>query len=212
MASIGFQILSICLLLNFFEIVQQVYLIKGPKHINGSIGEDALFMWNTTDRKEILAVSWGIRKGNIPDPQFISVDGYHRRVTKNKDIGETLKRRVEFLGNLTMGRAWFVLKNLTVNDTNEYIASISDDESSDIPYCVRLNVTEKRKEKPTEGPSPTPDTTAAAPNNTRAPTNKTNTFSNITTPPEPNSSNIQRHINGYTILTDIALVLWHFSI
>ncbi|XP_031555282.1 uncharacterized protein LOC116292159 [Actinia tenebrosa] len=121
-------------------------------------------MWNTTDRKEILSVSWGIRKGNIPDPQFISVNGYHRRVTKNKDIGETLKRRVGFIGNLTMGRAWFVLKNLIVNDTNEYIASISDDVSRVLPYYVRLNVTEKEKVTTTEGPFLTPVTTAAAPN------------------------------------------------
>ncbi|XP_031553185.1 uncharacterized protein LOC116290324 isoform X2 [Actinia tenebrosa] len=146
-------------------------------------------MWNTTDQKEILAVSWGIRKGNIPDPQFISVNGYHGRVTKNKDIGDTLKRRVEFIGNLKIGRAWFVLKNLTVNDTNEYIASISDDVSYDIPYYVRLTVAKKG-----------------------ASTTKTTTSSNITTPPKPNSSNIQRHIKGYIILMDIALVMWHLNL
>ncbi|XP_031553184.1 uncharacterized protein LOC116290324 isoform X1 [Actinia tenebrosa] len=167
-------------------------------------------MWNTTDQKEILAVSWGIRKGNIPDPQFISVNGYHGRVTKNKDIGDTLKRRVEFIGNLKIGRAWFVLKNLTVNDTNEYIASISDDVSYDIPYYVRLTVA--KKVTPTERPSPTPVTTAAAPNIIRASTTKTTTSSNITTPPKPNSSNIQRHIKGYIILMDIALVMWHLNL
>ncbi|XP_031555416.1 uncharacterized protein LOC116292276 [Actinia tenebrosa] len=102
-------------------------------------------MWNTTDQKEILAVSWGIRKGNIPDPQFISVNGYNGRVYINENIGDTLKRRVEFLGNLTIGRAWFVLKNLTVNDTNEYIASISDDVSRVLPYYAHLMVAEKGK-------------------------------------------------------------------
>ncbi|XP_031556677.1 uncharacterized protein LOC116293394 [Actinia tenebrosa] len=134
--------------LTLFEIVQQENSIKGPTHIKGYIGEDASFMWNTTDQKKILSASWGIRKGTIPDPQFISVNSYNGRMTKNKDIGDTLKRRVEFLGNLTIGRAWFVLKNLTINDTNEYIASISDDESSDLPHYVRLVVAEKEKGKP----------------------------------------------------------------
>ncbi|XP_031556086.1 uncharacterized protein LOC116292878, partial [Actinia tenebrosa] len=160
------QYLFILLLLTNLEIVKQdkENSIYSPSDIEGSIGEDALFMWNTTEQNEILAVSWGIRKGNIPDPQFINTNKYDGKVNINEDIDAALKKRVEFIGNLTIGRAWFVLKNLTVNDTNEYIASISDELSSALPYYVRLMVRARSKVTPTEGPSPTPDTTASAPN------------------------------------------------
>ncbi|XP_031552313.1 uncharacterized protein LOC116289506 isoform X2 [Actinia tenebrosa] len=139
---------TFCLLLLQLFSKKIVYSIKGPTHIRCSIGEDASFMWNTTDQKEILSARWGIRKGSIPDPQFISVNGCNGKVHLNKDIDATLKKRVEFIGNLTIGRAWFVLKNLTVNDTNEYIASISDDVSRFLPYPVRVMVAEKDKGKP----------------------------------------------------------------
>ena len=99
-------------------------------------------MWNTTNQGQILSVSWGIRKGNIANPQFINV--YDNEVDKNEDLEEAFRNRTEFIGDLNKGRAWFKLKNLTVNDTNEYIASISEDTTRDLPYYVRLEVKEKR--------------------------------------------------------------------
>jgi hypothetical protein len=54
--------------------------------------------------------------------------------------------RVDFTGNLADGHAWFVIKNLDVNDTNEYIAIISDHVSRVLPYPVHLQVVRKRGE------------------------------------------------------------------
>ena len=101
-------------------------------------------MWNTTDQRKILSVRWGIRKGNIAEPWYISVNVYNNKVNKDEYLEEAFRNRIEFIGDLKKGRAWFKLKNLTVNDTNEYIASISDNVTRDMPYYVRLEVKEKR--------------------------------------------------------------------
>ena len=133
---------------SFFDTVTSIEgPIEGPPYINGHIGEDAFFLWNTTDKGKIFSASWGIRKGSIAEPWYINVNVHNNRVDKNKDMEEALGKRTEFIGDLNNGCAWFVLKNLSFSDTNEYIASISRDGTTVRPYNVTLKVREKKRGK-----------------------------------------------------------------
>jgi hypothetical protein len=129
-----------------YDILILVFCIIGPTLLKRYEGENALFLWNTTDNKKIMLVGWGLRKGNHAYPWFISVNSYDRKVNFNLDMDPRYIGRVKFIGNLTVGHAWFVITNLNINDTNEYIASISDNAKRVIPYPVRLEVKERAGE------------------------------------------------------------------
>ncbi|XP_031555374.1 uncharacterized protein LOC116292234 isoform X2 [Actinia tenebrosa] len=137
--------------------------ITGPAELTYKIGETAQFKWSTSDSSAILSATWGIKKGNIPDPQFINVDILRNKGNLNSFLEPNLMMRLSFEGDLQRGRAWFTLKNVTVNDTNVYIASISDDVTRVLPYTVALTVKEKEKKngniEPTKriGPSRFPE-------------------------------------------------------
>ena len=107
------------------------------------MGGDVIFKWNTTNGTEILSAVWGIRQGDTPDPQFINVNA----LTGNpiiSDLPQQYNGRVDFVGNLTQGHAWFVIRNLNMNDTNDYIARISEDDVSKLrSYPVRLIVKDR---------------------------------------------------------------------
>lgn len=114
------------------------------------MGENAVFMWNTTDGKRILSAIWGLRNGEMADPQFINVNALQLTAGKvhfNTNLTQQYVGRIDFIGNLTAGHAWFILKNLNINDTNEYIARISDisDVSGVLSYPVHLIVKDKGK-------------------------------------------------------------------
>lgn len=59
------------------------------------------------------------------------------------------KNRVGFIGNLTMGRAWFTLRNVTFDDAREYFAVIRDASGVET-YTVRLNVKMEAKRNETD--------------------------------------------------------------
>ncbi|XP_031550492.1 uncharacterized protein LOC116287924 [Actinia tenebrosa] len=119
--------------------------ITGPAELTYKIGETAQFKWSTSDSSAILSATWGIKKGNILDPQFINVDILRNKAYLNLFLEPNLMKRVAFEGDLNKGRAWFTLKNVTVNDTNVYIASISDYVYRVLPYTVTLTVKEREK-------------------------------------------------------------------
>ncbi|XP_031551361.1 uncharacterized protein LOC116288681 [Actinia tenebrosa] len=114
--------------------------IVGHTRLQDLVGNDVIFKWNTTDGREILSAVWGLGNGQMADPQFINVN-----TKTGKTISPSLPKpytgRVDFVGNLSQGHAWFVIKNLTSNDTAEYIARISDGDVSELhSYSVELSV------------------------------------------------------------------------
>jgi hypothetical protein len=115
-------------------------IIEPHNPLQYSVGDDAFFNWTTRDGKTMFSASWGIQKGNVADPQFINTNVYTKVVNFNKNIDAKYKYRLLFVGNLSAGHAWFMIKNLSTNDTNEYIASIRDDESGYVSYTVHLVV------------------------------------------------------------------------
>lgn len=119
--------------------------IRGPKSVELSEGGNAEFMWNNTCGKRIISVTFGIRKGNIANPQLINVDIINRKIYFNNFMDRKYKGRVGFTGDLEAGYAWFTLKNLTIDDCDWYIASISDKVTRVLPYPVQLVVKKKGK-------------------------------------------------------------------
>lgn len=97
-------------------------------------------MWNTTSRSAIKSAIFGLSKEGMADPQFINVNMLTGKVHYNPNINKTYYGRVDFVGNLTAGWAWFIIKNLQVNDTNEYLARITVDVDTVKSYTVKLQV------------------------------------------------------------------------
>jgi hypothetical protein len=111
------------------------------------VGEDAKFMWNTTDGKSILTVTLGLFKDGVPDPQFINVNSLTGRViiTYNQNLSQlNYVGRVKFIGNLKEGHAWFILMDLILNDTNKYVARIGNGDHEVLLKSVELHVKEKK--------------------------------------------------------------------
>ena len=102
-------LLVVGLFVNFFQCE-----IVGPSHKLLVTGENAILMWNTTDGKRILSATWGLRNGNIADPQFINVNAMTGLVRFNAKMDPRYDGRVDFIGDIKQGHAWFVLSNVTI--------------------------------------------------------------------------------------------------
>ncbi|XP_031555118.1 uncharacterized protein LOC116292027 [Actinia tenebrosa] len=76
----------------------------------------------------------------MADPQFINMNTINGK-TISPSLPKPYTGRVDFVGNLSQGHAWFVIKNLTSNDTDVYIARISYGDVSELQsYSVELSV------------------------------------------------------------------------
>ena len=116
----------------FFLLV--VSTVIGPTNLYGNVGQNAYFLWNTTGNN-IIVTTWGLYDSSLQaaKPSFISVDFRTSVPEYSIDLDSTASRykgRVEYIGSLSLGRAWFILKNLNVDDTNEYVAEIRESGST----------------------------------------------------------------------------------
>ncbi|KXJ09496.1 hypothetical protein AC249_AIPGENE28508 [Exaiptasia diaphana] len=95
-------------------------------------GKDAVFRWTTENGNEVVAVSWGLKKDNRIYPQFIYV---------SKIIPAKNSKKYSFAGNLTIGRAWFILSNVLINETGDYAADIREKgQQAGILHAAHLQV------------------------------------------------------------------------
>ncbi|XP_031573321.1 uncharacterized protein LOC116307291 [Actinia tenebrosa] len=81
-------------------------------------------------------------KNTEHDSQLVNINTYIQKVNYNSNMHPRYKNRVYFVGNLTMGHAWFTLRNVTLKDTREYFAVIRDGTGVG-KYTVRLEVKTK---------------------------------------------------------------------
>ncbi|XP_031573316.1 uncharacterized protein LOC116307289 isoform X3 [Actinia tenebrosa] len=107
------------------------------------VGDEALFNWTTDDGRIIYSANWGIKNGNHPDSQFINTNVFTTVVNYNKNMDPKYRPRVYFVGNLKMGRAWFKLKNVSLNDDLKYVANIRESKGGVLAYIVQLKVKKK---------------------------------------------------------------------
>jgi hypothetical protein len=136
----------------FFSVFVE---ILSPKNLTQYAGEDVKIMFNTTLGNFILAANLGLEGDReCPDPKFITVIIANQSVTANQSVAcssdlnvskaASYKGRVNSIGNLTKGQAWFEITNLTMNDTNRYLACIREDSSEKYkPFSFNLTVTQK---------------------------------------------------------------------
>lgn len=97
------------------------------------------FTW-TRDEK-ILEATWGICSGSATaDPQYIFVRAINETPHINAALDPNLKSRIRYIGNLTVGHAWFALFNVTDSDSKCYVGLIREENSSTMPNYVRLIV------------------------------------------------------------------------
>jgi hypothetical protein len=146
--------MSIVVIFSFLKYILEAYFLSlvgfdgiygPPSYIRRFVGEDALLMWNTTNHSIIRSAIFGLSKDGMPDPQFINVNTLTGKVNYNPKMPRRYYGRVEFIGKLTAGHAWFIISNLQINDSNEYIARITVDASTVKSHIVRLVVLEARK-------------------------------------------------------------------
>ena len=104
------------------------------------VGQNVTLMWNTTNNKPIKSAIFGISHEGLADPQFINVNTLTGKVHYNPKMCEAYAGRMDFVGELASGLAWFRIKNLQLNDTNEYLARITVDVDKVKSYTVRLTV------------------------------------------------------------------------
>jgi hypothetical protein len=111
-----------------------------------NVGQDAKIMFNTTHGNSILAAKFGLDGGkDYPDPKLITVidkNGTEKPYYSDLDnpVAASYKERVSFFGNLKKGHAWFLIQNLTINDTNQYQANIREDSSGDYGKKITVNL------------------------------------------------------------------------
>ncbi|KAK3751110.1 hypothetical protein QZH41_016237, partial [Actinostola sp. cb2023] len=109
-----------------------VCTVNGPNKdtvLIGMVGGNATFLWTTTGTK-ILEAKWGLYdnvKGPVW-PSFIIVDSSGVVFNSELDkVAPRYKNRVHFIGNISQGHAWFVITNLSLDDSNTYAAKILED-------------------------------------------------------------------------------------
>lgn len=97
-------------------------------------------MWNSTNRHRILEAKWGLLSDGLVNPQFIYVDISNNPIIST-DLDRTAPRykgRVHWVGDISEGHVWFKLTNLTLNDTNQYVAGIVEERKPSIIYSTKL--------------------------------------------------------------------------
>lgn len=134
---------------NNFSSINSVFSgISNPVDITKTLGGEAKFFWNTTTGASILEAKWGLFDGSGVFPVFIIVNTKKPGVIQynpslNTSQASRYRNRVDFIGNISAGQAWFVLTNLLANDTNEYAANIK--ESGVAFKLLRVKLTVKCK-------------------------------------------------------------------
>ena len=103
--------------MSYIFVLLVVSTVIGPTNLYSNVGQNAYFLWNTTGN-HILATTWGLHSQRVK-LVLITVN-----FITHYSSASRYKGRVEYIGNLSLGHAWFILKNLNVDDTNEYVAQI----------------------------------------------------------------------------------------
>ncbi|KXJ11358.1 Limbic system-associated membrane protein [Exaiptasia diaphana] len=105
-------------------IVTAQTAILSPGSLVRNDGKDVVFQWNSSH--SILAVRWGLANSgeNKLIQRLIYVDKYSGPVINSAVSHSPYKGRVSFVGNLTLGYAWFKISNLTTDDTGYYGADV----------------------------------------------------------------------------------------
>jgi hypothetical protein len=121
--------------------------ISNPGYLFGYVGEHIDFKFTTNDGNSILSTNFGIKGGGVDDfkIKLIVVTNKSRtqRISCGEDLdsprGASYKNRVQFIGNIREGRAWFRITSITMNDTNTYMAGIREDtDETSIMYNIKL--------------------------------------------------------------------------
>lgn len=173
--------------------------------ITRNVGEFADFLWNASVTP-IVGSQWGLVDPsgyNAPKPLFISIV-FGENVSFSNDLDtvvKSYKNRVHFIGNLSIGRAWFRITDLNINDTNQYRATIQENLQPMLSFTVFLKVLEKLST--TSAPSTTPSTNGSS--STPSPSPPTPTAPAPPTPtPTPTpalSKNYKVKLNGIINIT-----------
>jgi len=107
--------------------------VISPTDLVGTVGGSTTFLWTTTGTK-ILEAKWGLydRMNDLVSPRFITVSilipGDGVDISSDLDnVASRYKNRVHFIGNISQGHAWFVITNLSLDDSNTYAARIRED-------------------------------------------------------------------------------------
>lgn len=93
------------------------------------IHKNIVFQWNSTG-DSIEEVRWGVKaQGNSFKLRLIYTDNIRPNSTRIDVAVENspYKGRVSFVGDLSTGRAWFKLANVTLGDTKDYSIKIRED-------------------------------------------------------------------------------------
>ncbi|XP_031569745.1 uncharacterized protein LOC116304193 [Actinia tenebrosa] len=129
-----YAILLSCVTL-ILQLLPPVVSISSPGLLTREVGQDVVFIVNATN---IVAVNWGIRDGNTNNLKqglinYNKADG----IQLDKKINSTsYAGRVSLVGDLSKGQAWFKITDLNINDTNQYMAQIFTQGSSDYEYVI----------------------------------------------------------------------------
>lgn len=121
-----------------------VICITEPGELAGNVGGNVTFKWTATPGS-IKKAQWGLYTSSIKTviPLFMSVpingEPSYDSALDNNDASR-YKGRVHFIGNISQGRAWFYLTDLTLNDTKEYGVKLTDKDDYPEDYKVKLTV------------------------------------------------------------------------
>ena len=129
--------------------------IKTPGNLIKNVGQDVVFMFNTTNNNRISSSTWGLlgSDGVTIIPQFIYISKRIGGPILSNDLDSTAvgyKGRVSWVGNLKAGHAWYKITNLTLQDTNQYVTAIREQGQDEVStHSVHLTVAGKLYQKST---------------------------------------------------------------
>ncbi|XP_031552656.1 uncharacterized protein LOC116289860 [Actinia tenebrosa] len=137
-----YVILLSCLAAVILQLLPPVVLISSPTKLTREVGQDVVFMINSTVMSE---ATWGVRDGDTNadlNPRLYRVFNPGGAFPDTKINSTTYAGRVSFVGELTKGQAWFKITNLNINDTNQYMARVilQGESSYRFSSATRLNV------------------------------------------------------------------------
>ncbi|XP_031573635.1 uncharacterized protein LOC116307504 [Actinia tenebrosa] len=101
--------------------------ITSVKSITRPIGQDVVFMWNITNGR-FLEIRFGLLEDGQLKPQLAYMShGYGPVFGSDLDTSVLRYRgRLSWVGDLSVGHAWFKMVNLTFQDTRTYVAAIQE--------------------------------------------------------------------------------------
>ncbi|XP_031550407.1 uncharacterized protein LOC116287853 [Actinia tenebrosa] len=138
-------------------ILQFILTISGeilqPKELKRNEGEEVDFKFTTKDRNSIRTANFGKKTSLECDHTMKLIIVTTQIVTHGKDLDTAsdrqYKNRAHFIGNISLGHAWFRLINVSVADQGVYAACIRQD--TDLKrkmYEVKLSVKPSSKRGP----------------------------------------------------------------